>query len=115
VALAVDILHNSNPVTPSDRPCANPNQPLREVGAVSSLVKTGITHLPLHTAPLDGAIRRTTRGRHPQNHVIVAHTHVRLRVARRRGSDDVRPPCTCLSTPPLHPIQCYLHPFFVYA
>jgi hypothetical protein len=51
VALAVDIPHNRNPVTHSDLPCANPDQPLREVGVVSSLVKTGITRLPLRMPP----------------------------------------------------------------
>ena len=51
MALAVGILHSSNPITPSDSPCTNPDQPLREVGAMSSLVKTGITHLPLRMAP----------------------------------------------------------------
>jgi hypothetical protein len=51
VALTVDIPHNSNPITHSDLPCANPDQPLHEVGVVSSLVKTGITRLPLRMPP----------------------------------------------------------------
>jgi hypothetical protein len=51
VALKVGILHSSNLVPPSDSPCANPDQPLREVGAISSLVKTSITRLPLRMAP----------------------------------------------------------------
>ena len=72
---------------------------------------------PAH-APPHGAIRRTAHGRQPQNHVLVARTHVRLCVARCRGSDDVRPPprtrlytptstpYIVLSTPPFLRMHC---------
>jgi hypothetical protein len=63
--------------------------------------------------PPHDTIHRTAHGRQPQNHILVACTRVLLRVARRRRR--------CLSTlarvclpPPLHPIQCHLHPLFVY-
>jgi hypothetical protein len=53
---------------------------------------------PMHGPPR-GAICRTMCATAPNTSSQLARTHVRLRVARRRGSDDVRPPRTRLSAP----------------
>lgn len=51
MALATGIPHSSsNPVTPLDSPCANLDQPLREVSVVSSLVEAGIIVYPWSTS-----------------------------------------------------------------
>lgn len=110
MALATGIPHSSsNPVTPLDSPCANLDQPLREVSVVSSLVKTGVTRLPLRTA----LARRDSRNRTwtiAPTHVLTAHTRVRLRAAHHRDSDDF-----CLTShafvypPPLYTLYSVIY------
>jgi hypothetical protein len=111
VALVAGIPHSRNPIRPSDRPCANPDQPLSEVSVVSLLVETGIMRLPLRTAPA----RRDSRNRKwtiAPNHVLAVHTRVRLRATHHRDFDDICLPSHAFVYPPspLHPIQCHLNP-----
>jgi hypothetical protein len=109
VVLAVGIPHSSNPVTPSDSTCANPDQPLREVGVVSSLVKTGITRLPLRMAPARHGSHNRTWTTTPKPRSCSAHSRslahspsskTMFVYPRTRLSSPSSTPYTVSSTPP---------------
>jgi hypothetical protein len=81
-----------------------------EVGAMSSLVKTDITCLPLRMAPARRDSQNCTWMTTPKPHSCSAHSRS---LARSPSSKTMFVyPRMCLSTPPpLHPIQCHLRPF----